>query len=141
LQQTNNKQITNQQQTNNKPATTENKDKESIIKFNKEINNIIDYLNKILKTNYKPTTKKTKDVIIARLNEGFEFNDFKKVIDIKVAEWQKDVKMSKFLRPETLFGNKFEGYLNQVQPNTPGKITKSSSHNDPNYYKAMKWNI
>ena len=28
-------------------------------------------------------------------------------------EWINDKTMNKFLRPETLFGTKFEGYLNQ----------------------------
>ena len=40
-------------------------------------------------------------------------DDFKKVIDVKSLEWNKDPKMCKYLRPETLFGNKFEGYLNE----------------------------
>lgn len=38
------------------------------------------------------------------------------MIDNKVAEW-KGTDMEKFLRPETLFGNKFEGYLNQQVSN------------------------
>lgn len=74
---------------------------------------IINYLN--LKTNstYRHTTKKNQTLIHARLNEGFVIDDFKKVIDIKCAEWLHDEKMNKYLRPETLFGTKFEGYLNQ----------------------------
>ena len=52
------------------------------------------------------------------MNEGFTVDDFKKVIDNKSAEWGKDSKMSKYLRPETLFGTKFESYLNQTAVKT-----------------------
>ena len=74
---------------------------------------IINYLNMILDSNYKYTTKKTQDCIRARLNEGFTVDDFKTVIDKKAKEWL-GTEMEKYLRPETLFGNKFEGYLNQT---------------------------
>lgn len=77
---------------------------------------VIDYLNQRTGKNYKSTTKKNQTVIRARTDEGFSLDDFKKVIDNKVAEW-KGTNMEKYLRPETLFGTKFEGYLNQeLQP-------------------------
>lgn len=77
---------------------------------------VIDYLNQQTGKNYKSTTKKNRTVIRARTDEGFSLDDFKRVIDNKVAEW-KDTNMEKYLRPETLFGTKFEGYLNQeLQP-------------------------
>ena len=75
---------------------------------------IIDYLNLKSNRSYKSNTQKTISVINARLNEGFNIDDFKKVIDIKVKDWLNNKDMSKFLRPETLFGNKFEGYLNSI---------------------------
>ncbi|RIO45034.1 replication protein [Staphylococcus hyicus] len=77
---------------------------------------VIDYLNKQTGKQYKSTTKKNQTVIRARTDEGFNLVDFKKVIDNKVAEW-KGTDMEKYLRPETLFGTKFEGYLNQQQSN------------------------
>ncbi|MGX0868412.1 putative phage protein (TIGR02220 family) [Staphylococcus epidermidis] len=77
---------------------------------------VIDYLNQQTGKNYKSTTKKNQTVIRARTDEGFSIDDFKRVIDNKVAEW-KGTNMEKYLRPETLFGTKFEGYLNQeLQP-------------------------
>ena len=76
---------------------------------------IILYLNYKINANYKDTTRKTRDLIKARFNEGFTTEDFKVVIDKKSREWLKDKKMSKFLRPETLFGTKFENYLNQKE--------------------------
>lgn len=79
---------------------------------------IIDYLNSKIGTHYRATTRKTQSLIKARMNEGFTVDDFKKVIDNKSAEWGKDSKMSKYLRPETLFGTKFESYLNQAAVKT-----------------------
>lgn len=81
---------------------------------NKQIvkNNIIDYLNKKTGSNYKFSTKKTNDLINTRLKEGFTEQDFYEVIDKKTLEW-KGTDFEKFLRPETLFSNKFESYLNQ----------------------------
>ncbi|MBE6608147.1 MAG: replication protein [Ruminococcaceae bacterium] len=73
---------------------------------------IVDRLNDKAGTNYKATTKATKAHINARLSEGFTFDDFVVVIDKKVAEWATDTKMAQYLRPETLFGTKFESYLN-----------------------------
>ena len=73
---------------------------------------VVSYLNEKAGTAFKHTTAKTKTAIKARLAEGFKVDDFKTVIDKKCAEWIGDPKMEKYLRPETLFGTKFEGYLN-----------------------------
>lgn len=75
--------------------------------------NIVAYLNQKAGTGYRYQSEKTKGLIRARLNEGFTEEDFITVIDNKVEEWKQDKKFSKFLRPETLFSNKFEGYLNE----------------------------
>lgn len=83
--------------------------------------NIVEYLNKKASTNYKATTKKTQSSIHARLTEGFTLEDFKAVIDKKCAEWI-GTEWEKYLRPETLFGTKFESYLNAKtsEKNKPG---------------------
>ena len=78
----------------------------------KYIEYIVEYLNKKAGTHYRPTTDATVKVITARLNERFTVDDFKTVIDKKVAQW-KGTSMEEFLRPQTLFGSKFESYLNQ----------------------------
>ncbi len=78
-----------------------------------DINNVLDYLNKKVSSNFKNSSKANQKVILARIKEGYTLDDFKKVIDTKTSQWIDDVKMSIFLRPETLFGNKFEGYLNE----------------------------
>ena len=80
--------------------------------FKASLSEIISYLNEKTESMYKASTKKTQSCIKARLSEGFTVDDFKTVIDKKCAEWIGDEKMEKYLRPETLFGTKFEGYLN-----------------------------
>ena len=77
------------------------------------IKEVIEYLNSVLGTKYKATTEKNKSLIRARLREKFTVEDFKTVIDKKSNAWMHDPRMQKYLRPETLFGTKFEGYLNE----------------------------
>lgn len=80
---------------------------------------IVDYLNFRTNKKYKHSTKSTNDKIKARWKDGFRLEHFKRVIDNKVNQWLDDPKMQEYLRPETLFGTKFESYLNQSmnQPN------------------------
>ena len=84
--------------------------------LNKELNNIykeaVDYLNQKAGTKYKSNSKNTTKHIKARLNDGYTLEDFKIVIDKKCSEWL-NTDMEKYLCPETLFGAKFEKYLNQ----------------------------
>jgi uncharacterized phage protein (TIGR02220 family)/predicted phage replisome organizer len=90
---------------------------------------IVEYLNEKTGTNYKYSSKKTQTCIHARLAEGFTQDDFKTVIDKKCAEW-KGTEWEKYLRPETLFGTKFESYLNakvSAKHNT-GIPTDSKQH-------------
>lgn len=75
---------------------------------------IVTFLNSMVGSNYKSTTSKTRKLIAARLAEGFTVDDFKAVITKKAKEWQ-GTDMAQYLRPETLFGTKFEGYLNQPE--------------------------
>lgn len=88
-----------------------------------DIECIVSYLNEKASKNYRATSKKTADLIRARLKEGFSVSDFRKVIDNKVADWKPRPEMERYLRPETLFGAKFEGYLNENR-NTEQKAKK-----------------
>ena len=106
-----------QQQSNNN-VTTLSKKKE---KDNNIYSLVIDYLNKKANTNYRPTTKNTQSFINARLKEGYTVEDFKKVIDSKSREWL-GTDFEKYLRPSTLFGTKFENYLNEANKKTPTAI-------------------
>ena len=87
---------------------------------------IINHLNDVCKTEYKHTTKKTATLIKVRLKDGFTLEDFKRVHITKYAEWY-GVDMQKYLRPETLYGTKFESYLNQA-PTDYEKLNAITSH-------------
>lgn len=80
---------------------------------------VIDHLNQRAGTHYKATTASTRRLIKARLKEGFTVDEIKLVIDKKCTEWLNNSNMVQYLRPETLFGNKFESYLNaKLKPQT-----------------------
>lgn len=103
-------------------------DKQEYIKNDKELYiDIVEYLNKQTGKNFSPKTKSTIGKINARLKEDYTLEDFKKVIEIKTKQWLHDKDMNKYLRPETLFGNNFEAYLNEETI----PILKSSREYDP----------
>ena len=79
---------------------------------------IVQYLNQKTNKNFKHTSKVTQRHIRARFAEGFTVSDFKQVIDKKCSDWLRDQKMKEYLRPETLFGTKFESYLNSKTTTT-----------------------
>lgn len=116
----------------NTPIKEKFKDNNTII--NNTINTIyiyssvVCYLNEKADTKYKATSKKTQQLIKARENEGFILEDFKKVIDNKVAEWL-GTDMEKYLRPETLFSPKFESYLNQKGDKSNGRNRNPGRNN------------
>lgn len=91
---------------------------------------IISYLNAKLGTSYRATTKATQEHINARLKDGFTVEDFRKVIDNRCKEW-KGTKMAEYLRPSTLFGPKFEGYLNSQASNEQQNKNNSAWGNLP----------
>lgn len=78
----------------------------------KEIEEVVIHLNEKAGTKYKYNSKNTTKHIQARIREGYTLEDFKIVIDKKCSEWL-NTDMEKYLCPETLFGSKFEKYLNQ----------------------------
>jgi len=97
---------------NNPTESKKNINNKELITNKEEIKYIVDFLNQAAGTCYKSTSEKTRTLITARLNNGFTVKDFEAVIANKVEEWQ-GTEFEKYLRPETLFGSKFEGYLNQ----------------------------
>lgn len=80
---------------------------------NRAIEEIVSYLNERAGKKYRASSKRTTSLINARIHEGYSVADFKKVIDNKVTDWKNRKDMEQYLRPETLFGPKFEGYLNE----------------------------
>ncbi len=109
-----------------------NQPRQQRLTTDEEVNNInniplleiVDFLNAKCQSNFKSKTPKTKSLIKARMSEGFTLDDFKKVIDVKAKEWT-GTDFEKYLKPEVLFGNKFEGYLNQYKPEKEKKKGKS----------------
>ena len=131
-----NKTINRTEEDIDKLSSSENVDSEPKQKSQKiPYEKIIDYLNRKTNSHYRPTSKATRRLIKARYNEGFTDIDFKSVIDKKCAEWLQDGNMVQYLRPETLFGTKFEAYLNQ--PDT-GPIPRNNFRNKP-VRSATNW--
>jgi len=95
---------------------------------------IIKYLNTKAETKYKSSSKESMKLIKARWKEGYRLEDFFSVIDVKVAEWKDSEKMAQYLRPQTLFTEKFESYLHQAQRSPKKKrydsISKPASKED-----------
>lgn len=98
---------------------------------------IVEYLNQTCGTRYKHSTVNTQKHIRARLKDGYVFEDFKTVIDKKAKEW-KGTDMEKYLCPDTLFGSKFEKYLNQTI-NTPSQTNPRNPSGGFNDFKQRDY--
>lgn len=88
-----------------------------------DIKAIVEYLNDKIGAHYKPNGKKIKELIRARMNEGYTVEDFKTVIDKKFKSWGNNPKMSLYLRPSTLFSTRFAEYLNEYQAESPDRLS------------------
>lgn len=102
-------------------TTTENnvtEEKTLKVVWTEETKHIIDYLNKRTGKKYSVKTKKTAQLIHKLLDNGFTVEDFERVIDIKCKQWLNNEKMNQYLRPRTLFSEKFEDYLNEAPART-----------------------
>lgn len=96
-------------------------------KYTVESKTVIDLLNRKTGKSFRYSESNLKH-IRARFNEGAKMEDFETVIDRKYKQWH-GTDMAKFLRPETLFGSKFDSYLNEGDEKT---LTIS----DPGYYSG-----
>ena len=101
-----------------------------------EIITILEDLNKRTKSKkgFSPLAQCNQNLIKARMSEGFTVENFITVNEKKVKQWLHDPEMSKYLRPETLYGNKFDGYLNEVVCDLPA--TNSNSLNKNKFQSA-----
>ena len=93
---------------------------------------VVDYLNEKAGTHYRAGVAKTQSLIKARANEGFTEADFRTVIDKKCADWI-GTEYEQYLRPQTLFGTKFESYLNGVPYNNRCQTQKKRPANVPDW--------
>lgn len=100
--------------------------------LSEEIEIIVSHLNAKANKKFRSETPDTKKHIKARLSEGFTVEDFKTVIDKKCSEWL-GTDMEQYLRPQTLFGTKFESYLNapsKARKGRSGVAIKENSEDD-----------
>jgi len=91
---------------------------------------IVEHLNNKADKHFRHNTKATSSCIKVRLNEGFKPDEFVRVIDKKVIDWKNDKNMDGYLRPQTLFGSKFESYLNETDKPSEKRWSK--------HYKSVK---
>jgi len=78
-----------------------------------EVAEIIGYLNKVAHKKFSPESLDTEKLITFKIKSGYTVTDFKHVINVKTEQWLNDPIQDMYLRPKTLFGSKFEGYLNE----------------------------
>jgi len=94
---------------------------------------VISLLNEKAGTAFRATSKETRRIVLARIKEGYTGNDFREVILYKVKQWGKDPEMSEYIRPSTLFGTKFESYLNAAKIVKEEKTEKPVKEDRNNY--------
>lgn len=104
------------------------RDKDKDIKDIVPYRDVVSYLNEKCGREFKSTAKETQRLIKARWNDGFRLDDFKQVIDLKSEQWLRDPKMNAYLRPVTLFGTKFESYLNEGRNNHAANSGRNGHH-------------
>jgi uncharacterized phage protein (TIGR02220 family) len=105
-------------------SNTYNKDNKA---NNEELMSVVTFLNEKTGKEFKANTKSTVRLVGARIVEGRTVEELKSVIEQKAKQWLHDEKFNKFLRPQTLFGEKFESYLNETKrltQNLPVEVKK-----------------
>ena len=103
-------------------STEHQKNTNKNVKNEKEIKHIVVQMNKILNTQYLPTTKNTQSLIRKRLSNGYTIENFETVIKNRKERWENDRKMYQYLTPDTLFAEKnFEKYLQDAKSNKKKK--------------------
>ena len=111
---------TNATNTNTNTNTNKDKDTDTDTKSHESDTDdiplsLISYLNQKTGSSYKVDADITGR-IISLFGQGYSVEDMRTVIDRKCAEWCDDEKMRSYLRPSTLFGDKFAEYLNAPEP-------------------------
>ena len=118
--------LENHEQLNTKESNT-NKSITNNIHY---IKIVIDYLNKHAGTRYRSDTPETVRLLTRLLDNGYSVAEITEVIDRKVKEWS-GTDFAKYIRPSTLFGSKFESYLNA--PTAPTRKADNPERYAPTY--------
>jgi uncharacterized phage protein (TIGR02220 family) len=79
------------------------------------IQSVITYLNERTGSRYRAGSDNAKKHLSARIDEGRTLEDFRLVIDDRVAAWLNNPPWDTYLRPRTMFGTKFDGYLENAR--------------------------
>lgn len=95
---------------------------------------VLNHLNKVTNSRYQVSTTSLQN-IRARIGEGFTVDELVLVVDYSNAKWGDDLKMSEYLRPQTLFQpSKFPGYLksanNWNKANRPERVNGEWARQD-----------
>ena len=93
---------------------------------------IVSCLNEACGVRFKPESKLTRQLIKARWEQGATLDDFIMVIKHRCLKWRDDPTMMEYLRPITLFSNKFESYLQDAIRAAPALA------NDPRYNSDLR---
>lgn len=133
----NDKPLTSPRQAPDKLLTTINNDKnvkndKNVIKEKDIYCRVVQYLNQKTGKKFSDKSKTTRSFIKARINDGFNEQEFYVVIDNKCSKWLSDPKMMEFLRPQTLFGTKFESYLQDTPHPLQGIVSSKTMRNIEN---------
>jgi uncharacterized phage protein (TIGR02220 family) len=100
---------------------------------------IIRDLNEVAEKSFMSSGQKNRELIRARWNDGFRLKDFLHVHKVKTEEWKSNVDMNKFLRPETLYSNKFHGYVNEKLKEEIEKIAEQEKMNSPETQEDIEY--
>ncbi len=100
---------------------------------------IIRDLNEVAEKAFMSSSNKTRELIRARWNEGFRLKDFFHVHKVKTEEWKNKVDMNKYLRPETLYSNKFHGYVNEKLKDEIKKSAEQEKLNSPETQEDIEY--
>ena len=97
------------------------------ITYNIYIQMVIEYLNLHAGTHYRSDTPETRQLITQLFDRGYSVADITEVIQKKVDEWS-GTEFARYLRPSTLFGSRFESYLN-----APARPKKTDGRYEPTF--------
>jgi uncharacterized phage protein (TIGR02220 family) len=93
---------------------------------NPDVSEVINHLNLTTGTTcFLSTYPQNVRLVTAIIEAGYTVDDMKRVIDKKWKSWR-GTKFEQYMRPSTLFGEKFENYLNEQRDSKGTPIQRLS---------------
>jgi uncharacterized phage protein (TIGR02220 family) len=87
---------------------------EEDMSIDQKASNVLTLFNALTFSALRPVPGNMKN-INARLKEGYALEDFKSVIELKIAQWSGNPRMEHCIRPQTLFSQNFDSYLQEAK--------------------------